>query len=96
MSMLPETQVMVMPSSGEAGLSADILMPWPDESVTAVGKRFLKGIEPTTLQLADTISHCTETNIAPSIWLMDIEPDVNVYVQNLINLCFIQKGCLRY
>jgi hypothetical protein len=28
--------------------------------------------------------------------LMDIEPDVNVYVQNLINLCFIQKGCLRY
>lgn len=84
--MLPEIHVMVIPSRVDAGLKADILMPCPAVKVTAVGLIPLNGILPMTLQLAEVTSHCTETNIAPSTSLIVIEPDVSVYVQNLIHL----------
>ena len=41
--MLPETQVTVIPSNGEAGDTADKLMPWLAPNVTAVEVNVLKG-----------------------------------------------------
>jgi hypothetical protein len=84
MSTLPDTHVIVIPSRGDCGLSAEMFMPFPALMVTDADGRPLKGMFPFTVQLPLEESHCNEINIAPSTPLIVKLPLVKVYVQNLM------------
>lgn len=64
MSIVPATQVIVMPLKGDAGLEAAKFTPCPKLNVTAEDGMPLNGIPPNTVTLPLAGSVCIETKKA--------------------------------
>ena len=78
-SIVPLTQVIVIPFNGELGLAADIVSTWFASNVIGLGLFPLNGKEPNTVQLLAELGSML-TICAPSAVKISNEPDESVVV----------------